>query len=73
MHTEPHSTQNTIPQIGDLLLRLCGTIVVVERVSPRGMVLRTRILHMPKGSRVEAGATMRVPTELIGVTWQVLA
>ena len=73
MHTEPHSTQNTIPQIGDLLLRLCGTIVVVERISPRYMVLHTRILYLGKPAQIEAGATMRVSSELIGVSWQVLA
>jgi len=60
------------PKIGDLLLRLCGTIVIVEEVYS-GAILQTRIMHSPKPPRHDAGATMHIPAELIGVTWQVLA
>lgn len=69
IHIEPQN----IPQIGDMLQRNCGTIVIVEEVYA-GAILRTRIMHVPKTSRSkEAGATMHIPAELIGVTWQVLA
>jgi len=61
-----------IPQTGDMLQRNCGTIVIVEEVYA-GAILRTRIMHLPKTSRYDAGATMHIPAELIGVTWQVLA
>ena len=62
---------HTEPQIGDMLQRNCGTIVIVEEVYA-GAILRTRIMHLPKTSRY-ALEHIHIPAELIGETWQVLA
>ena len=71
MHTGTHSTQDPIPQIGDMLQRLCGTVGVVEHID-EAHVMHVHLLHSPKfDTSIED--PMRVPAELIGVTWQVLA
>ena len=72
MHTEPHSTHEAQPQIGDILQHKSGTIVIVEKVYA-GYVLHTRIMHIPKHRRLDVGATIRVATDLIGVSWHILA
>ena len=71
MHTEPHNTQETQPQQGDLLMRLCGTFGVVERID-EAHVMHVHLLHSQK---FETGkdSIMYVATDLIGVTWQVIA
>ena len=71
MHTQTHSTQNTIPQIGDMLQRRCGTLGVVEHID-EAHVMHVRLLHSPKfDTSIED--PMRVPTELIGISWGIIA
>jgi len=73
MHTEPHSTQETQPQIGDMLKRRCGTIAIVEEAHFDGVILQARIMHLPKDSRYIADDPIHIPAELIGVSWHVIA
>ena len=71
MHTQTHSTHETQPQIGDMLLRLCGTLGVVEHID-KAHTMHVRLLHSPKfDTSIED--LMRVPTDLIGVTWEIIA
>ena len=71
MHTEPHSTQNTIPQIGDMLKRRCGTLGIVEHID-EAHIMHVRLLHSVWYD-AQHEDPMRVPTELIGMSWRILA
>ena len=71
MHTEEHSTQNTIPQIGDMLMRLCGTFGVVERID-EAHIMHVRLLHSPRFD-VQHEEPMRVRTDSIGISWGIVA
>lgn len=60
------------PQIGDILQRECGGLGIIEHVSPLGMVLRVRIMHLPNIFFPD-GAIITVPTKTLGKTWHVFA
>ena len=56
-------------QIGDMLTRLCGTVGVVSDICTIGHWMSIRIMH----SRTMGCEDIRVPLELIGVTWKFIA
>ena len=55
--------------IGDMVSRLCGTIGVVSEVCERSSTINIRIMHSPTMGCED----IRVPLELIGVTWECIA
>jgi len=71
MHTEEYSTQNTIPQIGDMLQRRCGTLGVVEHIE-EAHIMHVRLLHSPRFD-VQHEEPMRVRTDSIGISWAIIA
>ena len=56
-------------QIGDMLTRLCGSVGVVSNISEQGQWMQIHIMHSP----TMGCESIRVPLELIGVTWRVIA
>jgi hypothetical protein len=71
MHTQTHSIQNTIPQIGDMLQRRCGTLGVVEHID-EAHIMHVRLLHSPKfDTSIED--PMQVPIDVIGISWEIIA
>ena len=56
-------------QIGDMISRLCGSVGVVSHISENGHWMRIRIMHSP----TMGCESIRVPLELIGVTWEIIA
>lgn len=56
-------------QIGDMLTRLCGSIGVVSDICEETNSMSIRIMH----SRTMGCENIRVPLELIGVTWEFIA
>ena len=56
-------------QIGDMLTRLCGSIGVVSNICEETNSMRIRIMH----SRTMGCESIRVPLELIGVSWEIIA
>ena len=55
--------------IGDMVRRLCGSIGVVSEVCERSSTMNIRIMHSP----TMGCETIRVPRELIGITWERIA
>ena len=62
------NTQHNV-QIGDMLTRLCGTVGVVSDICNIGQWMSILIMHSP----TMGDESIRVPLELIGVTWEVIA
>ena len=56
-------------QIGDMLTRLCGSIGVVSDICEWTDSMQIRIMHSP----TMGCESIRVPMELIGVTWKFIA
>lgn len=56
-------------QIGDMLTRLCGSIGVVSDICEWTDSMQIRIMHSP----TMGCENIRVPMELIGVTWKFIA
>ena len=56
-------------QIGDMLTRLCGSIGVVSNICEYGHWMDIQIMH----SRTMGCENIRVPLELIGITWERVA
>ena len=55
--------------IGDMVSRRCGTIGVVSEVCEVSSSMNIRIIHSPTMGCED----IRVPLELIGVTWEFVA
>ena len=74
MHTEAHSTHETRPQIGDLLRRECGVLAIVEHID-EAHIMHVRLLHSPNNWEAfgQVGDGFRIPTELIGISWAIIA
>lgn len=71
MHTGTHSTHETQPQIGDMLRRRCGTLGIVEHID-EAHIMHVRLLRSVWYD-AQHEDPMRVPTELIGVSWHIIA
>ena len=56
-------------KIGDMVRRLCGSIGVVSEICEWTDSMHIRIMHSP----TMGCETIRVPRELIGVTWEYIA
>ena len=56
-------------QIGDMLTRLCGSIGVVSDICEWTNSMQIRIMHSP----TMGCESIRVPLELIGVSWEIIA
>ena len=69
IHIEPQN----IPQIGDMLQRECGTLAIIEHVSKQGHVILGRVIQAPEWRGIKTGSIVRMPTELIGKTWKIIA
>ena len=62
---------NKVIQIGDMLSRVCGSIAVVSHIY-NDNTIGINVIHSTKKHRRYVG-DRRIPTELIGVTWRVIA
>ena len=56
-------------QIGDMLTRLCGSVGVVSDICEETNSMSIHIMHSP----TMGCESIRVPLELIGVTWEFIA
>ena len=61
------------PQIGDMLQRDCGTLAIIEQVSPQVKVIVGRVIQVPEWRRIKTGSILRMPTKAVGKTWKVIA
>ena len=69
IHIEPQN----IPQIGDVIQRDCGTLAIIEQISEQGHVILGRVLQAPEWRGIKTGSIVRMPAELIGVSWKIIA
>ena len=71
--THNAEAQETQPQIGDMLKRECGTLAIIEQVFEQGGVILGRVIQAPEWRGVKTGSIVRMPAELIGVSWAIIA
>ena len=60
------------PQIGDMIQRECGTLAIIEQVFEDYSILG-RVIQSPEWRGIKTGSIVRMPTENIGKTWEVIA
>lgn len=61
------------PQIGDMIQRDCGTLAIIEQVSPQGKVIIGHVIQAPEWRNIKAGSILRLPTKAVGKTWKLIA